>query len=79
MKRIKPLIPEPVVTPQCCVAFDETKWADHYLKRRAARCDAFGWNPALCTKPSSYEIEGKFYCTQHAGQIALKMMTEGKP
>lgn len=79
MKRIKPLIPEPVVTPQCCVKFDEGNFAKHYLERRRDQCLTRGWDSARCCKPSSYEINGNFYCTQHAGKLALKMMTEEKP
>jgi len=76
MKRIKPIIPDRVVTPQCRVAFDHSVYGKHYLEHRASRCNKLGWAVDQCCKPSSYEIDGKFYCTQHAGQIALKILLE---
>lgn len=79
LARVKPIRPAPVVTPQCCVSFDGKMFQKHYLERRSKRCAAMGWNPAKCTKPSSYKIDGNHYCTQHAGQLAIKILLEDKP
>lgn len=76
IERIKPIIPRPVVTPQCCVEFDPRQFQEHYLKRRQARCDAMGWDVNRCTRPSSYRINGEPYCTMHAAQKALAILTE---
>jgi hypothetical protein len=77
MKRIKPLIPERVVTPQCSVPFDPARFQEHYLKRRQARGKSSGYVVERCTRPSSYVIDGKHYCTMHAGQVALRLL--GQP
>jgi len=76
MRRLKPLRPVPVVTPQCSRKFESTGYAPHYLKRRQTRCDELGWDINCCGKPSSYEIDGELLCTQHAGQKALKILAE---
>jgi hypothetical protein len=76
MKRLKPIRHAPVETPQCSVSFDESVYGKSYLKRREQRCIDKGWDVEKCNKPSSYELDGKFYCTQHAGQVALRMLTE---
>lgn len=76
MKRIKPIKPKPVQTPQCCVDFDPSCYGPGYNERRAEKCERLGWDVNKCGKPSTYEINGKFYCTQHAGQLALRMLME---
>ena len=74
IKRIKPLKPDPVVTPQCEAPFDQTPFTPEYIKRRTERCDNNGWSLTQCGRPSTYEIEGKCLCTQHAGTLALKVL-----
>ena len=76
VKRIKPLVPKPVTTPQCCVKFDPKQFQAHYLRRREERCAEHGLKIDQCTRPSSFRIDGKNYCTMHAGQVALRILTE---
>ena len=82
VQRIKPLRIVQVTTPQCCVKvtdFTPQRWGKEYLKRRAAKCEAKGYDPEHCQQQSSYLIDGKNYCTKHAGQIALHILTEPNP
>lgn len=74
IKRVKPLKPKPIETPQCCVSFDTKPFNQYYLKRRKERCKELGYEWNCCTRPSSYEISEKFYCTMHAGKVALAML-----
>lgn len=77
MKRLKPLKPEPVRTPQCEAPFDTTNgWSKEYLARRAEKCEGLGWDINRCGRPSTYEIEGECLCTQHAGLKAIKILLE---
>ena len=77
MKRLKPLKPKPVRTPQCEAPFDTTNgWSEAYLKHRAKKCDEKGWDINRCGRPSTYEIEGECLCTQHAGLKAIKILLE---
>ena len=81
VQRIKPLRVQPVTTPQCCVKvtdFTPQQWNKEYLKRRTKKCEDKGYDPKCCQQQASYEIDGKHYCTKHAGQIALNILTAPK-
>lgn len=56
------VVPKP--TPQC-EAMRQTPYAND-TKDTDKQCK---WS-------SRFEIDGHFYCTKHAGQIALRMMLE---
>lgn len=81
IKRLKELRsqPERTVTPQCCVKIEETE----YLKREKWRQNRYmklrpHFDPELCQRESTVNIDGKYYCHPHAGQLALKWWLEGK-
>lgn len=78
MKRLKPLKPKPVQTPQCEAPFDTNGWSQNYLKYRAKKCHEKGWDTNRCGRPSTYQIEGECLCTQHAGLKAIKILLEEK-
>jgi hypothetical protein len=80
MKRLKQKLIKPVVTPQCCVPFDESGCNEEYLNRRRQQYVKPGmeWKSNQCGKPSSYEIRGKFYCATHAGHVALDILMESE-
>ena len=61
-------------TPQCYRRVDLSSYHEHYIIRRKHRCKELGYNPALCTRQSSYIVDGEYLCTVHAKQIALKIL-----
>jgi hypothetical protein len=74
-ERLRPRPPHRVDTGQCCVPMVDSKaWATHYLERRRRRAAALGWNYEQCTRGASVEIDGKLYCGQHGGQMALAIL-----
>jgi len=42
-----------------------------YAKRRAKRCKENGDDPKCCSKRATVEIDGKAYCNQHGGPVAI--------
>jgi len=59
--------------PRCEIVFDENhidyEWRkEYYTVSRPDRC-VDPWQQ--CFRPASYHINGKYYCTQHAGKIIL--------
>lgn len=75
---VKPQVIKParVVTPQCCVEVDPPTHAqmwrrDRYKKLRPQ------FDPDRCQHESTVEIDGKHYCTAHAGRIALDRWLKG--
>mgnify|MGYP003650392576 CR=1 FL=1 len=72
---IKPKV-DPPTTPQCCRQVDLSPYYEHYIVRRKRRCEKLGYDPTLCTRQSSYTIDGEHLCTEHARQIALKILIQ---
>ena len=73
ISRVRPRLPlQPSNMTQCCVPMvDSKEWAEHYLRRRRAKCDRLGWDYNACGRGASVVIDGKPYCGQHGGQLAL--------
>jgi len=69
-------IPVAYSTPQCCVMVNDSSYSQYALARRHERLAQHNFEPGRCTRPSSYEIDGKSYCTAHAGKVALKKLIE---
>lgn len=78
MKRLKPTIirPKQQATPQCCVEVEPPTKATMWRRERYVRLRP-DYNPDLCQKPSTIEIDGKCYCMAHAGKIALEKWIVG--
>ncbi len=76
--RIKSLVPPPPHTKnleQCSVyTGDNSIWSSSSWTRRAVKCQKKGWHPKFCTKGAGIEIDGKPYCRQHAGAIAIDIL-----
>lgn len=53
------------------------KWCPDYVKRRRKKAEDKGFRSDLCQQQSSYEIDGRCYCTKHAGQMALEILVKG--
>ena len=65
----------PKTTAQCSVVLD-TKFQEHYVKTRAKKLEERGFDPLCCSHFSSFQIDGKNYCTKHASSIALHILLE---
>ena len=77
MRQIKPKAIKPKIekSPQCCVVVEQspsTEWRIERYRRTRPQ-----YNPLCCQQPSTYEIDGKPYCTSHAGKIALEKWIVG--
>lgn len=57
---------------------DSSCWSQSYLDRRRAKMQRAGLDYAKCPRGGTVNIDGKDYCCQHAGQIALAMLL-GEP
>lgn len=74
---IKSLRPAPIkhlVTrsiPQCSENVSHAGWSDTYIARRTDDMTGHGLDPFCCRHRATYDIDGKPYCTQHAGPIVL--------
>lgn len=66
--------PDPA--PQCDHSHDEAALNDHYRQYRRKRMSKLNptFDPTRCGRKASYEIDGKFYCSTHAGQEALRIL-----
>ncbi len=75
VERIRPVC-EHVVTPQCCIpARKLSPFAEyHYKPKRAAKLELKGFDPKLCYFHATHMIEGKPYCSTHAGMKALEIL-----
>ncbi|MBA8881661.1 hypothetical protein [Phyllobacterium myrsinacearum] len=75
---LKPVVikPAPVQTPQCCIEVPapghNQTWRNRYRNKRPHL------DPDLCQHASTVKIDGKHYCTPHAGQLALKKWLAGE-
>lgn len=77
--RLKPLRVKParIIAPQCSAEpeFDTPRnkeWRqERYKKLRPT------YDPKLCQRESTVEIDGKPYCSSHGGSIALKKWLRG--
>lgn len=76
--RTKPAPLRPTYTPQCCVEMARNPAVPSiYWKHRKRMDEPKGFDSNRCARSSTYEIDGKHYCSLHAGQIALQiLMTE---
>lgn len=76
--RIRSLVPSPPHTenlPQCSAyTGDKSAWNHLSWRQRVERCMKKGSDPRLCTKGAGIEIDGKPYCRQHAGAIAIDIL-----
>lgn len=83
-KRVKPVRvkPEPVRTPQCCVKVDPPQHNKDWrrVKPVRARYEKLRphFDPGRCQLESTVAIDGKYYCTGHAGKIALGLWLSGE-
>jgi hypothetical protein len=78
--RLRPKTPPYVPLPQCCVTVpDCTHWAPWYAERRKIKLEAHGWSANCCTRSGTVEIDGKPYCGQHGGQVALAALLGEEP
>jgi hypothetical protein len=75
---VKPQVIKParVVTPQCCVEVDPPTHCTSYRLDRYKRLRPH-FDPHRCQHESTVEIDGKHYCTAHAGKIALERWLSG--
>ena len=71
-KRMYPRREHHHASQQCSKKVDTKLWSDSYVKRRAKKLNDMGWAVGCCNRGASYKIGGKPYCSQHAGEIALK-------
>jgi hypothetical protein len=74
-RRLVPKKPAPPQTPQCQAVVDTEGFYTHALARRANRMKALGWDQEKCTRGSTIEIDGTTYCAQHAGAVAIEILT----
>ncbi len=78
-REVKPLLVKPprVVTPQCCVEPDDTdrmrRWRQERFKKLRPDMD-----PQKCQRESVVQIDGKYYCANHGGKVALKKWLRGE-
>jgi hypothetical protein len=56
------------------VKFYVANMSPHWLKRRKAKCDAWGWDINKCTGHAAYIVDGEHLCAKHAGGKALKIL-----
>lgn len=68
---------EPVAPHQCeCRSMEWKGYNSWYIEKRRKDIERKGWNEDQCNRVASYVIDGKQYCQQHAGGIALKILLE---
>lgn len=65
-------------TGQCCHPHDEVSLNEHYRKHRRERMAKLNpsFDPTLCGRKAAYELDGKQYCSIHAGQRALEILID---
>lgn len=80
MKRLRPLRETPEPCPQCEAPFDSSQYLQRYREYRERRIIKLhpNWNVNQCGRSASYEINGKFLCSNHAGQEAIKTLLENQ-
>lgn len=64
----------PQVSEQCCVPMDRSQFSGIYRERIEKRAARKGMIPSLCFGYGRYEIDGKRYCSRHAGEKALEIL-----
>lgn len=80
MTKIRRLCPEPNaarMTPQCCIPVTFTRYhmiPGGFYDRRKKEMEAVGFDPCKCKRPSTLEIQGKNYCAQHGGAVAVRIL-----
>ena len=76
---VKPVVIKPVrkVTPQCAVVIPAHTHHERWRQSRYAELRPH-MDPKRCQHESTVEIDGKHYCTAHAGKIALDRWLSGK-
>lgn len=74
--RLRPLNEAQAPSPQCEAPFDETTYQKQYQDRRKRRIIQLhpDWDVNCCGRSAAYEINGKFLCSTHAGQDAIKIL-----
>ncbi len=73
IKVLKPLVPKPDATPQCCVKVDPP-WRNSSWRKERYGGEENDYN--RCQRNSTVQIDGKYYCRLHAGQVALSILLE---
>lgn len=78
-KILKPITIKParIETPQCCVPVDPPTHAEHWRRERYKKLRPH-FDPDHCQRESSFQIDGKFYCRIHAGQLSLERWLKGE-
>lgn len=79
LKKLKPVYdpPKRIPTPQCCVEVEDTVRLQQWrLDRYKALRPEF--DPLKCQREASVEIDGKPYCSNHGGRVALKKWLRGE-
>lgn len=77
VERIKPRSAEKVKTPQCCVKtkdFTPYQWVSSYVEQRKEKANLLGFQSDQCLSQASFLIDGQYYCTKHAGGVALSIL-----
>lgn len=66
-------------TPWCSarVRYENAYGATHWFReRRIAEAEKAGRSPDQCTRRSTHSIDGKPYCSLHAGLVALDILSK---
>lgn len=63
-------------TPQCSMPFHTYDRAENQpqARERRGRVVAKGRDPSRCAAASVFVVNGKPYCRQHAGEVALRIL-----
>lgn len=66
-------------TPQCEEPFTERQGSDGFplqswFDQREAKMLRRGYDPARCSRSSSWTVGGRDYCSIHAGAAALRVL-----
>lgn len=80
MNDVEELRPSWETPPQCCATIPEmlsppTQFYTEYRKKKAQKR---GYVLDQCQKVSKWKINGKYYCAQHGGIEALRILMEKK-
>lgn len=69
--------PERIITPQCSTVIPANSHFEAWRKDRYKKLRP-DMDPERCQRESTVKIDGKPYCSNHAGKIALKLWLSGK-
>ena len=75
-KRLRPVKEKQAPSPQCEAPFDSAPYTEAYRGYRERRIMNLhpDWDALCCGRSAAYEIDGKFLCSSHAGQAAIKIL-----